>query len=281
MLINDGEKSAAELEREKVQVTTAEPKDEEKKDDKKEEEKKEGEDDVEEEEVSEEEDTEEETDGEEQEEEEKKEDDPEKLKKTIERLQKRVNKKTGNERELKKQLAEAQQALAKKVAEGEVVLTEEDVEKRAVTKAQQIAAETEFNKTCNRLAEEAAKIDKTFDDKIKDLAEEIAPIPGPMIGMLGDLDNGGAVLNYFTDHPEEYEEIIGMSLAKQALKIAKLSEKLVPKKEKKEISKVPAPNRPIKPSNNTDTPLSDKDDMDEWVRKRNAQIAKKRANGGR
>lgn len=272
MLIHDGEKSAADLEREKVIVTSSEP--EKKEDENKEEEKKEGEDDVEDEEIEE---VEESEDEEDKEKEEKIEDDPEKLKKTIERLQKRVNKKTGNERQLKKELQDAQEQLAKKVAEGEVVLTEEDVEKRALSKAQQIAAQNEFDKTCNLLADQAKKIDKNFDDKIKELAEEVSPIPGPMIGMLGDLDNGGAVLNYFTDNPEEYEEVIGLSLAKQALRLSKLSEKLTPKKAKKELSKVPAPNKPIKPSNNTDTPLLDSDDMDTWVRKREAQLERKRS----
>ena len=268
----DGEKSAAELEREKIAVesTTKEEAEVEKEEEGKEEEETE---------ETDEEETVEKNEGEETEEEaeeEKEEVDPEKLKKTIERLQKRINKKTGSEKELKKELEEAKTALAKKAAEGEIVLTEEDVEKLAITKAKQIAAQKEFDDTCNRLAKEAEKINKDFQENIKDLTDEIAPIPGAMIGMLGDLDNGGAVLNYFADHPEEYEEVIGLSLAKQAIRLTKLSEKLIPKKEKKEISKVPAPNKPIKPANNTDTPLSDKDDMDTWVAKRNAQERKRR-----
>ena len=209
--------------------------------------------------------------------EEKEETDPDKLKRTIERLKKRIGKKTGSEKELKKELDELKNKLKALEEEGKPTLTEEDVETRAEKLAKEKQAQKEFDAACNRLADEAIKIDKNFNNKVQELAEDVAPIPGHVIGMLDDIERGGAVLNYLCDNPEEYEELLGMSMAKQAIRLSKLSEKVKPVKPRKEISKVPEVKEPVKPSNNSDVVvLSDKDDMATWIEKRNKQLAQKR-----
>lgn len=207
----------------------------------------------------------------------KEETDPEKLKRTIERLKKRIGKKTGSEKELRKELDALKAKLEALETEGKPTLTEEDVETRAEKIAAQKQAQKEFDAACNRLADEAIKIDKNFNSKVQELAEEVAPIPGHLIGMLDDIERGGAVLNYLCDNPEEYEELLGLSLVKQANRLYKISEKVKPTKPRKEISKVPEVKEPVKPSNNSDVVvLSDKDDMATWIEKRNKQIAQKR-----
>lgn len=197
------------------------------------------------------------------------------------RIQRRIDKEVAKRKELETQIVELRKALEAKVAEGEVTLTEEDVETRAEAKANMKLAEKKFTEDCNKLQSEAVKLDKDFDKKIKAVADDIGPIPSLMIGVLADLDNGGAVLNYLANDPDEAERIytLANSPAKMAVELAKLSNKVIPKKETKAVSKVPAPITPVGGSKvNTDEVLSDKADMKEWIRIRNKQIKERMEN---
>ena len=199
----------------------------------------------------------------------------EKLEKTIARLQKRLDKETGNKKDLQKELNAAKLSLEAKQAEGETTFTEEEVQTRAERLAAEKLLQKEFTNACNKLAAEATKIDKKFDDKVKAMGEDIGPIPSQMIGILEDLDNGGAILAHLVNNVDEAEEIYGLSLAKMSLRLSKLSEKLLTKP-KKDISKVPAPNEPVSPSSKTSTVLRDNEPMEDWVKKRNAQVEERR-----
>lgn len=206
-----------------------------------------------------------------------KEDDPEKLKRTITRLQKRLDKETGSKKDLKRELETAQKALE---ATGEERLTKADVEKEAKRIADAELIKRDFENACNRLDKEGKKLDKEFNKKIDAMAEDIGPIPGMMIGILDDLDNGGAVLSYLANNVDEAEEIYPLSPAKMALKLSKISDKIIEAaKPKKQISKTPPPNDPVGGGVKIVTALSDKDDMDTWVRKRQVQIDEARRAG--
>lgn len=173
------------------------------------------------------------------------ENDPEKLKRTIARLQRRLDKTTGSQKDLRKELADAK---AKLEAQGEEVLTKADVDKEADRIANEKIALKEFEDTCNKLNKDALAIDKTFSKKVNAMAEDIGPIPGAMIGVLGDLDNGGAVLNYLTDNVEIAEEVYVLSPAKMAVKLAKISNELLEKAKPKpkKISQAPDPITPVR-----------------------------------
>lgn len=198
-----------------------------------------------------------------------------KLERTIERLQRRVGKTVGERDAIKKELAEAKAALETKVKEGEQPLTEAEVQRRAKELADQSLTEREFNNVQDKLIEDATKIDKNFMKKINDLAEEVAPLPSFMVGALGDLDNGGAVLNYLADNPEDYEDIL-KQLKKPTKLIAsliKISEKLIEdaKPKPKKISQVPDPPDKIKGSSSSPDILTGKESMEDFVRIRAQQ----------
>lgn len=202
----------------------------------------------------------------------------ESLKKKVSRLEKRTGRTAGERDQLKKDLVAAKKQLETKVAAGEG-LTEEDVDRRANIKANELATEREFQKAVDKLMKDATKVDKDFVEKINDLAKEVAPIPQFMIGALEDLDNGGEILAYFTENAEEYEEVIQLTPAKMTTRLSKLSIKLEDeKKEKpKKISKVPdPPNKDMKGNQGSPSVLSDKDPMEDWVRKRNQQVEDRR-----
>lgn len=197
------------------------------------------------------------------------------------RIQKRIDKEVAKRKVLEDEIADLKKQVAAKKAEEGEVLTKEDVEKEADKRAAQKFAQKEFDDACIRLTKAAEKLDKDFVKKINDIAKEVAPIPGHMIGILDDLDNGGQVLQHFTKDDEtleEYERIITLSPAKAAVELTKLSVKLG-KPEPKKISKVPDPPTPINGNSRipTEVVLTDKDtkDMKTFVQKRNAMIKKR------
>jgi len=278
-MAEEDKKTPAQLEREKIEVTASENKitDEEDNENETEENNEEETEEKVEEEIKEEDNKKSEEDNEEDEV--KEEDDPEKLKKTIERLKRRISTKSSSEKELKEQLVEIQSKLKKIEEDGASTLTEEDVKTRAAKEAEAIVAQREFDNACNRLAEEAEKIDKNFTSKVVELGEDYGKIPPVMIDILDDIKTGGAVLNYLCDNPEEYEKIRVMKPGRMATKLTEISEQLKPKKAVKEISKVPDPIKPVKQGSGSENgviTITGKEDMKEFVRKREEQIARKR-----
>lgn len=210
------------------------------------------------------------------------ENDPVKLKKTIEKLQRRIGTKTNIEKTLKDQLADAQAKLkAVEEANGEKVLTEEDVKTEAQKLARAQREQEIFDEQCAKLEKEAKAIDKNFPTKVTELGQDYGPIPASMIDILDDTDRGGAVLNYLCDNPDEYEEIRKLKPGKMAVELNKISDKLRPKKPVKEISKAPKPNEPVKPqSTPNDTVVTGSESMDDFVRKRAAMREKRRQTRG-
>lgn len=192
-----------------------------------------------------------------------------------ERMQRRIDKATAEAKAARAEAEDLKRQLAAK-PDDEKVLTEDEVEKRSEVKAAQKAAERAFIADCNKLAEEAEKIDKDFTKKINVLTEDIGPIPSQMIGILSDLDNGAKILTYLTENEDKAEDIWKLSPAKMALELSKLSIELN-KKPKKEISKVPEPNKGLGGKGGQSDVLHDKMPMDEWIAKRNKDVAERNA----
>ena len=193
-----------------------------------------------------------------------------------ERLQRRIDKVTAEKKVLEKELRETKEKLDAKIKEGDIPLTEADITKKAEEIANAKLAQKNFDDACNRLADAAKKIDKEFDAKVKEMAEEIGPIPGDLIPMFDELDNGGEVLSYLTKNIDEAEELWALSIQKRALKLARLSAKLV--KPPKAVSKVPAPIESINKTNTSPEAivLNDKMTDEQWIAARNRQVAEKR-----
>ncbi len=190
-----------------------------------------------------------------------------------ERMQRRIDKATAEAKAARAEAEDLKRQLAAK-PDDEKVLTEDEVEKRSEAKALQKAAERAFIADCNKLAEEAEKLDKDFTKKINVLTEDIGPIPSQMIGILSDLDNGAKILTHLTDNEDIAEDIWKLSPAKMALQLSKLSIELN-KKPKKEISKVPEPNKGLGGKGGQSDVLHDKLPMDEWIAKRNRDVAER------
>lgn len=187
------------------------------------------------------------------------------------KIQKRIDREVAKRKVAEAEVVRLNEQLSAKTEGGEKVLTEEDIEKEAERRAAIKDAEREFIKACNRLQENAIKISKDFDKKIAELSDDIGPIPSQLIGILDDIENGGAILNYLTDNPDEAEEIYQLPTAKMAVKLAKIGIKLTPIKESKKVSQVPPPNEIIKTNGRTTNQLNDNMDVKTWIETRNAQ----------
>lgn len=282
------EKELRDAERAKINVTTLK-KEEEKVEDKEEDEKEEDVKKEEKEEVDNK--TEDNIEGDEEENnEEDEEPSAEELKRTVAKLQKRLEKTNGKNKDIVKELADAKIALAAKKAEDGDVLTEEEVEKRANIKANQALIERQFAEDCNKIFDGAAAVIKTgkqtvkeaeaaFKKKIDALTNDTdIPVPGAMIGILADLDNGGAVFNYLTDNSDEYETLSALSEGRMGVKLKEISDKLKTNK-KKVISKVPEPIEPIGSGGRTTTRLNSGMTDAEWIEQRNKDVENKRRAG--
>jgi hypothetical protein len=195
------------------------------------------------------------------------------------RIQKRIDKEVAKRKVLEAENAELKKQLAAKSAEDGAKFTKEDIEAEAKRIADEKINEREFTNACNRLADGAKKLDKDFDKKIQALSEDVAPLPGYMIGILDDIENGAQVLKHFADNQDVYEDIYTLNPVKMATAITKLGSKLATetKPKPKSISKVPPPNEPVNGAAKTTINLSDKDPMEDWIRKRNLQVAERQA----
>jgi len=203
-----------------------------------------------------------------------------KTKRQVERMQKRIDTLTAKTRTTETENAELKKLLDAKKEDGSLTLTEEEVERRAELKAEEKLGARQFQKAVDNLAKGANALDKEFNKNIKIVTDEIALLPPVMIGILEDLENeagknvGAEVLVYLSKNIDAYEDIYSLSEGRMALKLQNLANKIT-KKAARPVSQVPAPNIPVG-GNNVQSPLNDKMSDDEWIAKRNAEVAAKR-----
>lgn len=192
----------------------------------------------------------------------------------------RIAKLTAQNTELQNRIA----ALEAKDENPDKTLTLKEAEELANSKAElkavEIANAKEFNKIADSLFDAGVKIGgDEFKNTIKEWRENEFIIPSPTVYLLGELPNGGAVLNELTKDEEEAERIFSLSPIKQALALTKLSEKLKP--QPKKVSKVQKLNTNVGGDNRGNAlTLSDKDDTKDWIEKRNKQVAERRRDKG-
>ena len=200
------------------------------------------------------------------------------------RMQRRIDKAIAEKRAAETEIARLKEQLA---ANPDQKLTAEEVEARAEALATKKAQEKElkdlqakFDADCDALAKAATKVDKQFNDKINELAEDIGPIPSFMIGVLADMDNGGEVLAHIANDDELAEDIWKAKPTKMTKLLVDISNKLsdAKKKPKKQISKVEAPGEPVKGSRVVSSQLTEADakNMDSYVAKRQKMMMEKR-----
>lgn len=127
---------------------------------------------------------------------------------------------------------------------GKSTFSDAEIDRRVTAKALEIAAVKEFNDKCNTVHDKGLKEFDDFEDSVKTLTSMGVMTPD-FLETVTDLDNSHKILHYLGQNPEEADRIQGLSPTKRALALAKLETK-VDERPSKEISKAPAPIKPIK-----------------------------------
>lgn len=204
--------------------------------------------------------------------------------------QERIDRKLDKQREELKALKKENDDLKAKLSadpEKGNRLTEEDVETRAKKKADEQRIKDRFDETADKLADNAQKhlklTNKKFETLIEGFREEVGDFPPSMIVALGKIKNGAETLAHLLQNHDEAEDIIKLAKdpIEMTLELNALATKLKPKQ--KAVSQVPDPVEPLggkSKGNNGDFRQKDIS-MDEYVQRRNADIAAKRENGRR
>jgi len=152
---------------------------------------------------------------------------------------------------------------------------------QAVTKAEARVKEAQV-----RQAAEAAE--KDWTDRVAKAAEkyedfeEVAfsdslPVTDAMAVAMRELKAGPEIAYWLGKHPAEARRIASMSAVAQVVEIGKIEDRISEdSKPKREVSKAPAPIQPIGKAKASDNELRDDLPMDEWVRRREAQLKSSR-----
>lgn len=123
-----------------------------------------------------------------------------------------------------------------------------------------------------------AKLEKArdaVDDFDEVCSESEAVVTQPMAAAIQESDQGALIAYYLAKNPAEAERISKLSPSKQAAAIVGLEEKVA--KPARQASKAPDPIAPVgRASPATDSSPSDKDDVETWRRKREAELAARR-----
>jgi hypothetical protein len=213
----------------------------------------------------------------------------EKEQRKAERQQRKWDKLAAEKTAAEKRVLELEAQLKEKPKEG---LTEEEINRRA----EELAAEklksksaedatTQFQRTADTLIKDAKKIDKDFEKKINEVAEDTGvKMPAYMVDILADLDNknGHEILAQMAADPDLYEELCGLNERRMIRRLDKMSDEIKTKTKKEKPSNLPDPIEPINDGSNNRGNTIPKDptkNMDEYVRIRALQVADQRKLG--
>ncbi len=208
------------------------------------------------------------------------------------RMQKRIDKLTALNGNFENEIKTLKAQLAEKPVEG---LTEQEVDRRAEAKAQALAdarekdrKQKDFEKTADTLIKDAKKADKDFEKKINEVAKETDVfMPGFMINILSEIDNGGEILASLSNDPDLYEEVCTLSERSMTRRLDKMSEeiKAAKKSNGKQQQRRPDPPPPVEPvdgvsNRGNSLPSNPTKNMEEFVRIRALQTeARRKARG--
>jgi hypothetical protein len=162
-----------------------------------------------------------------------------------------------------------------KLTEAEVIARAEAIANEKITQANMERLQLEFNKTCDKLQEDAIKLDKEFTPKVVAMTNELGPIPSRIIGILADIENGAEVLSLMANDIDEAEKLYDLKDKPEKLTIAivRMADKLAEAKKPKvkPLSKVPNQGEQIKPSRVNSNTITGKESTEDYIRKRVAQ----------
>lgn len=203
---------------------------------------------------------------------------PESIKETPEWAQRRINELTRQKYERQAEAnfykKEAERlAQAQRTEEGTKQIDPADLEPLIESKAKEIAAQQAFNARCNTVYEKGAQAFPDFDRALSNL-KMVGGLTKESLESIIESDMPERVIHHLGSNLDEAARILELSPVAQARAIAKLEVKLSTPAPKP-VSKAPAPIEPVGGRQVTDTGLSDDLPIDEWLKRRNAQLKRR------
>lgn len=223
-------------------------------------------------------------------------------------MQKRINKITGEKYEFERLAQEAAERatvaenrtveLLKQIEKGgapsataapQVNLSEAEIEKRALEKAQQIASANEFNKACNVIVDTGKKeFGATWDEAVKNLTlvgaigDKVSP---EFIETVIELKDPAKILHHLGTHMDEGARIAALPPKRMAMELARIEASLnappppTPSPTLAPLSNAPPPVIPVGGVAKAGTPAIDDPNlsMAEWALLRARQVDEKRS----
>jgi len=172
-------------------------------------------------------------------------------------------------------VAEAQAAKAAATTPPVKALAEKDVEVRAA----QIAAEKEFNKTCDEIWETGKSEYGDFGSKIENF-KKLGGLPPALIEAAIETGNPHKILYELGANMDEGARVLSLPPLKMAIAVAKLGDKLG---KAKALSQADDPITPIKGrrADTSDAVDPDKMPLDKWMAWREKQVSDRKGQGSR
>jgi hypothetical protein len=147
-------------------------------------------------------------------------------------------------------------------------------EKTLESRAAQIAAEREFNRTCDEIAFKGKETFPDFDSKIANF-QKLGGLPPALIEAAIEAGPSHQILHYLGEHMDEAAKVLVMPPLKMAVAVAKLGDKLT---KVKSTSQVDEPIRPLTGRTPNEATTGNPDDMplDKWMAWREKQVEARR-----
>lgn len=149
-------------------------------------------------------------------------------------------------------------------------LSEAEINAMAEKRADEIARQRAFNKSCNEVAE-AGKDEYPDFDRALGTFQMLGGIPTALLEVITEMPNAHKILYSLGKDPDLAERVVKMSPGKQALELARL-ENSVTKPTPRAISAAPPPVRPID-TNSRASDDPEKMSMEDFVKFREKHLA--------
>ncbi len=198
---------------------------------------------------------------------------------------KRINELTFKNKQLEEAVSTAkanQEALLAKVAALQNGQTANPAEAEAEIKrlagemakgiAAQEVAQAQYNRDCDRIFDKGVKEYPEFKECVENLNGSFGERWNNAIPIIVDaLDDAHKVIHYLGNNLDEANRILSLSPARQIAELTKL-EAVLAKPESKQISKAPAPIKPVEGRTATPISIEKTDDTTAWIKARYKQI---------
>lgn len=197
---------------------------------------------------------------------------------------KQVGKLRAKMREMQQELEQLRASNQKPIEDKETYTKEEmaEIVRRESDKKAAEARQAEFinshNKAVDSIVRKAGKIDKTFDENLSGMIDNLGDVPMPLqLALVEAAEDAPAVLNFIAANPDKAEELYSMTPHRMAVEIGKLTARLAKTKEpeplvkKNGVSKAPKPPPDINGNSSANDVLHDKMTDAQWMAMRNKQ----------